>query len=112
MQRMTTYIHERDGWPDLRWSAERLAAPLAALRHKQGRLIGRMAALGFNLKTEAALQTLTEDVVKSSEIEGDVLDREQVRSSLARRMGIDIGALAPADRHVDGVVEMILDATQ
>ena len=85
---------------------------LAPVRHRQGRLIGRMEALGFDLRAEAFLQTLTEDVLKSSEIEGEVLDKDQVRSSIARRLGMDIGALAPADRHVEGVVEMMLDATQ
>ena len=86
--------------------------PLAAARHKQGRLVGRMEALGFPLRNEAALQTLTEEVVKSGEIEGETLDREQVRSSIARRLGIDVGAVARSDRHVEGVVEMMLDATE
>ena len=89
-----------------------LAEPLAAVRHRQGRLIGRMEGLGFPLRSEAMLQTLTEDVLKSSEIEGEILDRDQVRSSIARRLGMDIGALTPADRDVEGVVEMMLDATQ
>jgi len=106
-----TYIHELEGWPRFRWSTERLAERLAAVRHKQGRLIGRMERLGFNLRAEAALQTLTEEVVKSSETEGEILDRDQVRSSIARRLGMDIGALTPADRHVEGVVEMMLDVT-
>ena len=108
---MTTYIHQLQGWPEFRWERQKLAGHLAAVRHRQGRLIGRMDSLGFSLRAEAALRTLTEDVVKSSEIEGEVLDRHQVRSSLARRLGIDIGALAPTDRHVEGVVEMMLDAT-
>ena len=82
------------------------------MRHRQGRLIGRMEALGFPLQQEAVLKTLTEDVLKSSEIEGEILDRDQVRSSIARRLGMDIGALTPADRNVEGVVEMMLDATQ
>src|ERR1035437_2944835 len=85
---------------------------LAAVRHQQGRLIGRMEGLGFTLRAEATLQTRTAEVLKSSEIEGEVLDRDQVRSSVARRLGMDIGALTPVDRHVDGVVEMILDATE
>lgn len=106
------YIHELPDWPNLRWSDEQLAQPLAAVRHRQGRLIGHMEALGFPLREEAVLQALTEDVIKSSEIEGEVLDREQVRSSIARRLGIDIGGLVEADRHVEGVVEMMLDATQ
>jgi Fic family protein len=107
-----TYIHELGDWPNLRWSDAHLTQPLAAVRHRQGRLIGHMEALGFSLRAEAVLQTLTEDVIKSSEIEGEVLDREQVRSSIARRLGIDIGALAQADRNVEGIVEMMLDATQ
>lgn len=109
---MATYIHELEEWPTFRWSADRLAEPLAAVSRRQGLLIGHMAALGFQLRAEAVLATLTEDVLKSSEIEGEVLDKEQVRSSIARRLGMDIGALALADRHVEGVVEMMLDATQ
>src|ERR1700722_13270582 len=106
------YIHELKDWPGFHWNKERLAEPLASVRHQQGRLIGHMEALGFNLQQEAVLQTLTADVLKSSEIEGENLDAEQVRSSIARRLGIDIGALKPADRNVEGVVEMILDATR
>ncbi|MET4065664.1 Fic family protein [Bradyrhizobium sp. S3.2.6] len=106
------YIHDRADWPAFQWSADRLAARLAQVRHKQGRLLGRMDSLGFALKAEASLQTLTEDVVKSSEIEGEILDRNQVRSSIARRLGIDIGALTPVERNVEGVVDMTLDATQ
>jgi Fic family protein len=109
---MVRYIHELKGWPHFRWSQERLAKRFAAVRHQQGRLIGRMERLGFTLRAEATLQTRTEEVLKSSEIEGKVLDRDQVRSSVARRLGMDIGALTPADRHVEGVVEMILDATE
>jgi Fic family protein len=106
------YIHELPGWPELRWDQESLTHRLAAVRHRQGRLTGRMETLGFPLRNAAVVDTLTEDVIKSSEIEGEVLDREQVRSSIARRLGIDIGALTPADRNVEGVVEMMLDATQ
>src|SRR6266571_2539122 len=106
------YVHERKDWPRLTWDRERLAEPLAAVRHQQGRLIGHMEALGFSLRQEAVLQTLTSDVLKSSEIEGEKLDAEQVRSSIARRLGMDIGALKPADRNVDGMVEMMLDATR
>lgn len=109
---MVTYIHELEAWPKFQWSDEKLASQLAAVRHHQGRLIGKMETLGFPLKAEAVLKTLTEDVLKSSEIEGEKLDEEQVRSSIARRLGIDIGALAPVDRDVEGVVEMMLDATQ
>src|ERR1019366_2997004 len=106
------YIHEQPDWPRFRWSREHLAEPLADVRHRQGRLTGHMEALGFNLRQEAVLQTLTADVLKSSEIEGEKLDPEQVRSSIARRLGMDIGALKSADRHVEGVVEMMLDATR
>src|SRR5271167_3529896 len=105
------YIHELRDWPQFHWSREKLAEPLASVRHRQGRLIGHMEALGFDLQQEAVLQTLTADVLKSSEIEGERLDAEQVRSSIARRLGMDIGALMPADRKVEGVVEMMLDAT-
>jgi Fic family protein len=106
------YIYEHDDWPEFRWDMAKLGDRLADVRHRQGRLIGRMEALGFRLREEAALASLTEDVVKTSEIEGELLNRETVRSSIARRLGVDIGALAPADRFVDGVVEMMLDATQ
>jgi Fic family protein len=109
---MPPYIHELKDWPAFRWDDRVLAQRLASVRHRQGRLIGRMETLGFDLRAEAVLATLTEDVLKSSEIEGEVLDRQQVRSSIARRLGMDIGGLAQADRHVEGVVEMMLDATQ
>ena len=109
---MAAYIHELPNWPDFRWDSAALAETLASVRHRQGRLIGRMEALGFPLRSEAMLQTLTDDVVKSSEIEGEILNRDQVRSSIARRLGMDVGALTPADREVEGVVEMMLDATQ
>lgn len=109
---MATFIHELPEWPGFHWDPEALASELAAARHKQGRLIGHMEALGLTLRQEAVLHTLTEDVLKSSEIEGDTLDAEQVRSSVARRLGMDIGGLKAADRHVEGVVEMMLDATR
>jgi len=106
------YIHDRSNWPEFRWDSKRISQLLIEVRHRQGRLIGRMEGLGFQLRKEAVLNTLTEDVLKSSEIEGEKLDRDQVRSSIARRLGIDIGGLMPADRDVEGVVEMMLDATQ
>lgn len=109
---MPIYIYQRPDWPKFHWNYEALANQLAAVRHRQGRLIGRMQALGFPLRQQAVLKTLTEDVLKSSEIEGEILDRDQVRSSIARRLGIDAGALLAADRHVEGIVEMMLDATQ
>jgi len=107
-----TYIHELGDWPHFKWDDEAVVANLSKVRHRQGRLIGRMEMLGFDLQAEASLQSLTEEVVKSSEIEGEVLDRDQVRSSLARRLGMDVAGLVPADRDVEGVVEMMLDATQ
>jgi Fic family protein len=106
------YIHELEDWPKFHWSVEQLVEPLASVRHHQGRLIGHMEALGFKLQQEAVLETLTTDVMKTSEIEGEKLNAEQVRSSLARRLGMDIGAFKAADRHVEGVVEMMLDATR
>lgn len=109
---MVAYIHELKEWPGFRWDESLAAQHLAPVRHRQGRLIGRMEALGFDLRAEAVLATLTEDVLKSSEIEGEILDKDQVRSSIARRLGMEIGALAPADRYIEGVVEMMLDATQ
>ena len=109
---MGLYIYQRSGWPKFQWDREALTVPLAETRHRQGRLLGRMEGLGFALQKEAELETLTLDVVKSSEIEGERLDPEQVRSSIARRLGLDAGGTAPADRDVEGVVEMMLDATQ
>jgi Fic family protein len=105
------YIWEHDDWPNLHWDVQALSGLLARVSREQGRLLGKMEALGFELRGEAHLRTLTEDVVRSSEIEGEKLDAGQVRSSIARRLGIDIGGLVPADRNVDGVVEMLLDAT-
>ncbi len=106
------YIWQLPDWPRFRWDQEQMGKLLAEARHEQGRLMGRMEALGLRLREEAVLRTLTQDVLKSSEIEGELLHPEQVRSSLARRLGIDIGGLMPADRDVEGVVEMMLDATR
>src|SRR6476660_329744 len=106
MRRSVIYIHQRDDWPKFHWDQQVLSAPLAAVRHRQGRLIGRMEGLGVRLREEAVLDTLTQDVVKTSEIEGEILDRDQVRSSIARRLGIEAAALPPTDRKVEGVVEM------
>src|SRR5229473_4163131 len=112
MRSKSRYIHGQPDWPKFRWNREAVSKRLADVRHQQGRLLGRMEGLGFTLQQEAVLQTLTADVLKSSEIEGETLDAEQVRSSIARRLGMDIGALEPADRNVEGVVEMMLDATR
>jgi Fic family protein len=106
------YIHENAGWPNLTWSDAKLSALLADLRHRQGRLLGRMEGLGFRLRSEAQLSTLTSDVVKSSAIEGEKLDSEEVRSSIARRLGLEYAGTAVAGRDVEGIVEMMLDATQ
>ena len=105
------YIHEQPEWPRLRWARDSLVEPLAEVRHRQGRFIGRMEALGFDLRQDAVLQTLTEDALKSSDIEGEKLDTELVRSSVARHLGMDIGGLKHTDRNVEGIVEMTLDAT-
>lgn len=109
--RRLAYIYDAPTWPQMRWNTAHLAELLASVRHKQGRLVGRMEGLGFRLRDEAVLQTVTTDVLKSSEIEGERLDAQQVRSSVARRLGLDIGGLKPTDRKVEGVVEMMLDAT-
>ena len=109
---MPGYIHELPDWPRFRWNRATLASPWPLCATGQGRLLGHMEALGFALRQEAVLKTLTEDVLKSSEIEGEKLDAEQVRSSIARRLGVDIGALKPAGGGVEGVVEMMLDATR
>ena len=106
------YIHQLHEWPQFQWRENEISTQLATVRHRQGRLIGRMEALGFELRSEAILATLTNDVIKSSDIEGEDLNRDQVRSSIARRLGMDIGGLVHSDRNVEGVVEMLLDATQ
>ena len=107
-----SYIHEQPDWPGFHWNHETLAHTLAEVRHRQGRLLGRMENLGFHLRSEAVLATLTQDVLKSSEIEGEVLNPAQVRSSIAKRLGIDIAGAVRVGRDVEGVVEMMLDATQ
>lgn len=109
---MPTYFHELPDWPNFLWNQDLLASLLANVRHRQGRLIGRMEGIGLPLRQEAMLETLTQDVLKSSEIEGDILEHDQVRSSIAQRLGLDIGGLKPIDRHVEGIVEMMLDATR
>lgn len=106
------YIWQHPEWPEWKFDSGRLSELLSKVTLERGRLLGSMQALGFKLSEEATLRALTEEVLKSSEIEGEKLNPESVRSSLARRLGMDIGALAPSDRHVDGVVEMVLDATQ
>lgn len=107
-----SYIHENPDWPHLKWDNARLLPLLADVRYRQGLLLGRMESIGFQLRAEATLTTLTSDVIKSSAIEGAHLDAEQVRSSIARRLGLDFGRSVQASRDVEGVVEMMLDATQ
>lgn len=104
------YIYELPGWPELAWDAARLTPLLAEIRHRQGRLVGRMEGLGFSLRSEATLSTLTADVVQSSAIEGEILDVGQVRSSIARQLGLDVAGVGPSSRNVEGIVEMILNA--
>lgn len=110
--RRRIYLWQRPDWPQWRWDAAALAAPLARVHRAQGHLAGRMAELGLAQRGQATLQALTQEVITTSAIEGEALNLDAVRSSIARRLGVDIGALAPADRHVDGVVDMVLDATQ
>ena len=106
------YVWECRGWPKFRWDLNALLEPLASARLKQGRLLGTMIRLGFDLKLEAQLASLTENVIKSSEIEGEALEGAAVRSSVARRLGVAEASVTPADRRTEGVVEMMLDATE
>lgn len=106
------YNHELEAWPQFVWDQEKLIPLLAHVRHEQGRLTGNMELIGFYFQKEALLETVTQDVVKSSEIEGEILDQSQVRSSVARHLGMDVAGLDVIDHHIDGVVEMMLDATQ
>ncbi len=106
------YIHELKAWPHFTWDKDLIALKLEQVRLNQGKLLGKMERLGFKTKEEAILQTLTEDILKTSEIEGEVLDRNQVRSSVARRLGIEAVGLIKSERSVEGVVEMMIDATQ
>lgn len=106
------YIHQLKDWPNFKWDKTLVLERLVQVRNKQGYVLGKMEGLGFSLKSEANLDTLISDVTKSNEIEGEILDKDQVRSSIARKLGLDIAGLVPSDRNVDGVVEMILDATQ
>ena len=106
------YIHEKENWTDFTWNEKQVSFALGETRNLQGRLLGKMESLGFDLQDEAVLNTLTLEIVKSSEIEGEVLNLEQVRSSVARRLGIEIAGAIESERHIDGIVEMMLDATQ
>ena len=112
LQRMSIYIHQKKDWPNFKWDSEDIVNLLSEARNLQGRLQGKMEALGFELRNEALLDTLTLDVLKTSEIEGELLNHDQVRSSIARKLGMEIVGSVESDRNVDGVVEMMLDATQ
>jgi Fic family protein len=109
---MAKYIYEYKNWTDFSWQDKAINALFGEVRHLQGKIIGQMNALGFSAKEDATLTALTLDVVKSSEIEGEILNYDQVRSSIARRLGINTAGLVPSSRHLEGVVEMMLDATQ
>jgi Fic family protein len=106
-----TYIWQTPDWPNWRYDLAALVSPLAQVSQRQGLLLGRLADIGLGLRDQASLAALTDDVIKTSEIEGEHLNVASVRSSIARRLGVEIGSLAPVDRHVEGVVEMVLDAT-
>jgi len=109
---MKVYIYQQDDWPNFKWNSDEFVGLLSEARNLQGRLFGKMESLGFDLRNEAFLDTLTLDVLKSSEIEGEFLNSDQVRSSVARKLGMEIAGSVESDRDVDGVVEMMLDATQ
>ena len=109
---MKIYVYQQDEWPHFTWNNNALLFLLGKVRNKQGNLTGKMESLGFELRNEANLETLTLDVLKSTEIEGEILNPEQVRSSIAKRLGMDISGLVQSDRNVEGVVDMMLDATQ
>jgi len=112
MRRIKIYIYEQSDWPRFKWNDGKLLPLLTKVRNLQGRVVGKMGALGFDLINQANLEILTQDVLKSTEIEGEILNPEQVRSSIARRLGLEISGLVHSDRNVDGVVDMMLDATR
>jgi len=112
MQKMKPYIHQKEDWPNFHWNNEEIIGLIGEVRNLQGRIIGKMDVLGFELQNEAVLENLTLDVIKSTEIEGEILNPDQVRSSIARRLGMNISGLVLSERNVDGVVDMMLDATQ
>lgn len=106
------YIHHQQDWPNFKWNNEQIIHPLAEVRHLQGKLLGKMESLGFELQNDAILETLTLDIIKNNEIEGEYLEGKQVRSSIAKHLGLDYSSNIQPTRYVDGVVEMMLDATQ
>jgi Fic family protein len=106
------YLYNNQNWPIFEWNSEKLLPLLSYVRNRQGKLIGKMGALGFELRDEANLEILTQEIIKSTEIEGEILDREQVRSSIARRLGLEISGLVYSERNVDGIVDLMIDATK
>ena len=106
------YLYNTKNWPVFEWNSEKLLPLLSYVRNRQGKLIGKMGALGFELRNEANLEILTQEIIKSTEIEGEFLDREQVRSSIARRLGLEIQGLVYSERNVDGIVDLMIDATK
>jgi Fic family protein len=106
------YLYHNPDWPLFEWSSEKLLPLLSNVRNRQGKLIGKMGTLGFDLRNEANLEILTQEVIKSTEIEGEILEKEQVRSSIARKLGLDISGLVYSERHVDGIVDLMIDATK
>lgn len=109
---MANYIHQYPNWTNFIWDESQTSPILIEVSKKQGILLGKMAMIGFDLRKEAILNTITEDVIKTSEIEGELLNPEQVRSSVARRLGMEIGGLIPSNRNIDGIVEIMIDATK
>ncbi|MDD4001625.1 MAG: Fic family protein [Bacteroidales bacterium] len=105
------YIYQKEGWPNFYWDKEIIAPLLLNVRYIQGQLIGKMSVFGFDLKNETHLSTITNNVLKSSEIEGEYLNTDQVRSSVAKRLGMDVSGLIPSERKIEGIVEMTFDAT-
>lgn len=112
LQRIKPYIHQKASWPSFRWDSQRIISPLSEVRYQQGKLLGKMHSLGFDLQNEALLDTLSLDAIQSSDIEGEKLPTDQVRSSIARRLGLEINDSVNSERHVDGMVEMLIDATK
>jgi Fic family protein len=109
---MNNYIYQHEDWPDFSWDNEQILRPLGEVRNMQGKIMGKMESLGFDLRKEAELATLTLEVIKSTEIEGEILDPEQVRSSIAKRLGLEIAGSVAADRNVEGMVDLMMDATR
>jgi Fic family protein len=106
------YLYDQLNWPIFEWDSEKLLPLLSHVRNRQGKLIGKMGALGFELRNQANLENLTQEIIKSTEIEGEVLNVEQVRSSIARRLGLEISGSVHSERNVDGIVDLMMDATR